>query len=64
MHQATIEFKQFPIRLDLGTVRDLENMSIKTNITKSQIARIAIARFLKHLNATGAKDAIERACNT
>ena len=55
-------YRQFPLRLQIDIADELDRVSKETRITKTELSRIAIAKFLHELQSSGARAAIGRVC--
>jgi predicted DNA-binding protein len=55
-------YRQFPLRLQIDIADELDRVSKETRITKTELSRIAIAKFLNELKESGARAAIGKAC--
>lgn len=55
-------YRQFPVRLQIEVADELDRVSKETRITKTELSRIAIAKFLNELHSSGARAAIGKVC--
>jgi len=51
-------YRQFPLRLQIDIADELDRVAKETRITKTELSRIAIAKFLNELQDSGAITAI------
>lgn len=61
--KSTGTYKQFAIRLDENMSFELQAMSIKTNIPKTIISRIALQQLMNDWKITGVIEKLEKACS-
>lgn len=50
----------FPLRMDLELTNNLHTASIESGLSKSQIIRISIQKFLTELNASGINETLAK----
>jgi len=55
-------YRQFPLRLQVDVADELDRVSKETRITKTELSRIAIAKFLNELQESGVREAIKEVC--
>jgi predicted DNA-binding protein len=55
-------YRQFPLRLQIDVADELDRVAKETRITKTELSRIAIAKFLNELQDSGARAAIGKVC--
>ena len=51
-----------PLRIDANLVLLLDEVSHKTRITKTELSRIAITKFIKELEDSGVTETMMRLC--
>ncbi len=56
-------YRIFPLRLDGDLVQKLNEMSNKTHITKTELSRIAITKFIKELEDSGVTKTLMNLCD-
>ena len=55
-------YKQFPLRLSPDMFAELERVAKQTRINKTTISRIALQKFLAHIEIVGVGNAINELC--
>lgn len=55
--------KQFPVRLKIPLANALDRVANETRLTKTEISRIAITKFLHEIEQSGIRGAMNEICS-